>query len=62
MTTTMNPANLDPNMMGAMAKHADLTLPVSKPEEIANTILFLASDEASAITGQVIVIDHGANL
>ncbi|MDD7547706.1 MAG: SDR family oxidoreductase, partial [Lachnospiraceae bacterium] len=62
MTTTMNPANLDPNMMGAMAKHADLTLPVSKPEEIANTILFIASDEASAITGQVIVIDHGANL
>ncbi|MCI7558410.1 MAG: SDR family oxidoreductase, partial [Lachnospiraceae bacterium] len=55
-------ANLDPNMMGAMAKHADLTLPVCKPEEIANTILFLASDEASAITGQVIVIDHGANL
>ena len=62
MTSSMNPANLDPNMMGAMAKHADLTLPVCKPDEIANTILFLASDEASAITGQVIVIDHGANL
>lgn len=49
-------------MMGAMAKHADLTLPVSRPNEIANAILFLASDESSAITGQVIVIDHGANL
>lgn len=62
MTMTMKQENLDPNMMGAMAKHADLTLPVCKPVEIANTILFLASDEASAITGQVIVIDHGANL
>lgn len=62
MTMGMKQENLDPNMMGAMAKHADLTLPVSRPAEIANAILFLASDEASAITGQVIVIDHGANL
>lgn len=62
MTTTMKPENLDPNMMGAMAKHADLTLPVSRPTEVANAILFLAGDEASAITGQVIVVDHGANL
>ena len=62
MTMGMKQENLDPNMMGAMAKHADLTLPVSRLAEIANAILFLASDEASAITGQVIVIDHGANL
>lgn len=62
MTMTMKQENLDPNMMGAMSKHADLTLPVSRPIEVANTILFLASDEASAITGQVIVVDHGANL
>lgn len=62
MTATMKRENLDPNMMGSMAKHADLTLPVSQPEEIANAILFLASDESSAITGQIIVVDHGANL
>lgn len=32
------------------------------PQEVANAILFLASDEASAITGQIIVIDHGSDL
>ena len=46
-------------MMGAMAKHADLTLPVSKPTEIANAILFLASDEASYITGAIIPVNGG---
>jgi meso-butanediol dehydrogenase/(S,S)-butanediol dehydrogenase/diacetyl reductase len=30
-----------------------------RPEEVANLALFLASDEASAITGQAIVIDAG---
>lgn len=62
MTMGMKPEELDPDMMGCMAKHADLTLPPSMPGEVANAILFLASDEASAITGQIIVIDHGANL
>lgn len=62
MTMGMKKENLDRDMMGAMAKHADLTLPVCKPEEIANAILFLGGDESAAITGQVIVIDHGANI
>lgn len=62
MTTTMDPKGLDPDMMGSMAKHADLQLPPCQPAEVANAILFFASDESSAMTGQVMVIDHGANL
>jgi SDR family mycofactocin-dependent oxidoreductase len=34
--------------------------PISTPEDIANAVLFLASDEARTITGTQLTVDHGA--
>jgi len=32
---------------------------ISEPEDVASAILYLASDEASWVTGAVLVIDGG---
>lgn len=63
MTTTIDQSKLDMNMMGQMAKHADIrNCPPCLASDCANTILFLASDESRALTGQIIVHDFGADL
>jgi NAD(P)-dependent dehydrogenase (short-subunit alcohol dehydrogenase family) len=33
-----------------------------EPKEVAHTILFLSSDEASAITGALLIVDGGQSL
>ena len=43
-------------------KHIDVTLPEAQTEDQAYAILFLASDEAKAITGQIRYVDHGTTM
>lgn len=60
MVASMTAENSDPDMMGAMAMHSNLKTQPCMPEDVANIILFLASDESRAITGQILVTDFGA--
>ena len=62
MVADMNPANLDQDMFGQMAKHADLRVQPCMPEDVANILLFLSSDESRAITGQALISDFGSTL
>ena len=62
MTAGQTMDSMDPDMMGAMAVHSDLRLPACSAEDVANSILFLASDESDPVTRQCIVLDYGANL
>lgn len=62
MVANMKPENCDPDMFGQMMKHNDLRCPICMPDDVANIILFFASDESRAITGQAIVSDFGSTL
>ena len=58
----IDPATLNPDMFGHMRKHMNLSVPVRMPEDVANILLFLASDESRAVTGQIIISDFGSTL
>ena len=62
MVAGMNPANMDMNIFGQMMKHNDLKVQPCMPDDVANMLLFFASDESRAITGQSIVTDFGSTL
>ena len=62
MVAALNPSNLDADMFGALGKHSDLTAQPCMPQDVANILLFLASDESRAITGQALITDFGGTL
>ena len=62
MTADQRADQLDQDMFGAMMAHSNLRTPSCQPIDVANVILFLAGDESRAVTGQVMIVDFGANL
>jgi NAD(P)-dependent dehydrogenase (short-subunit alcohol dehydrogenase family) len=51
-------AHLNERMLTGLS-HAILTPYVGEPDDVANLVVFLASDESRYITGQMITIDGG---
>jgi NAD(P)-dependent dehydrogenase (short-subunit alcohol dehydrogenase family) len=51
-------AHLDETTLASLSK-ATLTRSVGQPEDIADVVVFLASDESRYITGQMIAVDGG---
>jgi len=66
----VEPGYIMTQAMGLLADEDELKemaslIPIGKigvPEDIAYTMLFLASDQASYITGQTIIVDGGSTL
>ncbi len=57
-TPMMNSTKQDPKILEGILASIPLKR-VGKPEDIANAVAFLASDESSYITGTVVVVDGG---
>ena len=62
MAAGLTPDTMDMKMMGAMSAHSDLSLKPCSPVDVAKVALFLASDDAAPLTGQVVVSDYGVDL
>lgn len=55
------PGPIETDMMPDGAGEMTAMKRAGKPEEIANVVAFLASDEASYVTGAIIAVDGGTN-
>ena len=55
-------ATFDKQFADECAKHIDITLPEAQTEDQAMAILYFASDEAKAVTGQILYVDHGTTM
>jgi enoyl-[acyl-carrier protein] reductase III len=60
-TEAMKLYTSDPNLPQSMVMKTPAG-PMVQPEDVANTVAFLCSDEATMIRGQIIVIDGGLSL
>ncbi|MCC8149974.1 MAG: SDR family oxidoreductase [Lachnospiraceae bacterium] len=60
MMTGLSVTGIAPEQCEKLISSGTLMKRMAKPEEIANIVAFLASDEASYITGQNIIADGGA--
>lgn len=57
-----NTATFDKEFSRVCARHFDGSLPRATVEDQANAILFFASDDSKAITGETLVVDNGATI
>lgn len=58
-------AGLEPHAAefdATVTKHSCLDVGICKTVDIANVLLFLASDESACVNGQILTLDYGCNL